>query len=1049
MKMITCKEIIPEKYSIMNLDEFDQERHMLIDEATKLIQAQNDSNLPSEKFIRALAQNEIKIYKFKNKEYVDRLDIGRMYHQEPTQKKGLTIERYFTDGKSDPLQLNEEYVERRAEIKDNDGNIVFEMNGAIFPKSWNAVQVNIVTQKYFFKPDDSQYKEKLEAKLGKPFEHDIRQLYGRIVRYIGDEGEKQGYFATKEDKGTFIDELIRLMITRRIAFNSPVEFNAGIYNEYGVAGTPGMNYWRDPSTGEIFEVNEGSFLKAQNHACFINGPRDNLKSIGQHIMDEISIFSSGSGVGQNIGVLRSAGERLSGGGKSSGSQSFGKFFDATGGVIKSGGKSRRAARMMTTRYHHPDSMAFIKDKILEDYKIKILIENGFSGGMDGEAATTVAFQNSNLSVQLDDYFFQQVQNGGMIQLKAVKDGAIVGEVSADRMLKEISFGSWRIGDPGVQYESKIQEMHTVKNSGRINSSNPCSEYLSIDNTACNLVSLNVLEFSDNQGNIKTADLKHAAQVATIAATILNDSSSYPVKEIAQLSPELGNIGVGYAGVGSLLMRRGVPYNSDKGRAVVGSLTALLTGATYEYSTVMAENLGTFVQYEFNKKPMQEVMQKHKKNLDDIKWELVPDKELRDAAYNTWDNLLVRGEQYGFRNSQTTAIAPTGTIAYLLGVEDSTGIESLISLGINKNLAGGGQLEIKNKELPNALRNLGYEENKVQDILKYASENNMVEGAPWLNPEHYEVFETSLGNGEGIGTIPFGGHIRMIAAAQPFVSGAISKTCNVPETATVKDMYDNILLGYALGIKAIAMFRDNSKPTSVYFMKDKSYKKLGRGEKEDLPSQRNAQEIEFGISDQQTRAIVNYHMLVSEYFDGRPGQIAFLAFNQGSEMGAILALAGISVSKSLKRGVDLEDAISGWLGQKFEPNGMIVGHPYVKTAASILDFAAKTLLLEYKGMTEMANDPNSVDETKLRGFKNGAFDTYARMKIDEWNIEHVLADPQLGGFVKNKKKRASLSNGNGKHKASGAICKNGHIMVKTGPNCFKCSTCGDSAGGCTT
>lgn len=1030
-------------YSKSIIKTYDADRHIPVNDAFELIKAQNNDKLSLDKLISAINAKDIKVYKFKDREYLDRLDIGRIYEQKPEKKQGLTIERYFTDGITNPYDTVGPYAPRTVEIKDKDGQSIFHMDDAVFPESWSQNDANIVAQKYFFKPLKQEWRDKIKEKTGKEYEHSIVNLVERVTNFIADEGEKLGYFKTAEDKKVFADELKWLQINRRLAFNSPVQFNAGLFNEYGVEGSPGINFWRNPETGEVTEIEEGSYIKPQSHACFIKGPRDDLKSIGQHVIDEMSIFSSGSGVGQDIGKLRGAGERLSSGGKSSGSLSFLKIYDDTGGTIKSGGKSRRAARMTVMRQDHRDIMDFIRHKVKEDHKALILMQNGFSSGMDGEAYGTVTSQNTNFSVRLDDYFFEQLKNDGYIDLRNVNDNEIVDRIKAKRLLQETAFGSWRIGDPGVQYDSLIQLMHTCKNSGRINASNPCSEYLFLDDTACNLASHNLLAYSDKNGKFHVADFKQGSKITSIALDIINDISSYPVYDIAVTSPEFRNIGLGYANLGALLMRKGLAYDSDEGIYYAAALTAIMTGSAYEQSAESAKDLGTFVHYEFNKKSMLEVLGKHKSSLDNIKWVGI-DEEIKTLAYQTWDNVMNLGNLYGFRNAQATVLAPTGTISSLMGC-DTTGVELSFSLWVYKQLAGGGWIKIVNTEVPNALTNLGYNKEQVTDIVKYVEGRNTVINAPHLNPEHYKIFETAAGNEDGLGAMAFEGHVRMLGAIQPFISGAISKTCNLPESAAVADIYNAYILGHELGLKAMAVFRNNSKPISALTFGGKSYKKLGRGEKEDLPTEREAYEVEFNIDGTQI------HVLTSEYADGRPGQIAFLAFDQGSTLASLLTIAGIQASKSLKRGVDLEHTISAWKGHKAEPHGLVYGHKYVKDGASILDAAYKMLMLEYKGKTELANDPSKVDMTQLRGFKNGAFETYRKMNIDDWDFEQVINDPKLGGFSNGEAIYSSVSTDKDDKKAkpsSGVTCRTcGNIMRPTAPNCFSCTNCGDKIGGC--
>lgn len=1061
------------KYSPINRSVYDKERHIPLEESFKLIESQNDEFLSRNKLEDAIANNEVTVYWIEGQKYLDRLDIGRVYHKEPEKREGLTLERYFTTPDKDPFN-SVKCKKMDLKIEDFDTKkVIFELKDAEMPEWIDEVSAKIVAQKYFFKPAKKEWKEKLNEKIGSEYEYSLKHLNKRVADFFADEGWKLGYFKTEKDRENFRDELAFLQINGAGAFNSPIQFNSGLFNSYGIEGSLGINYWKDPKTGEVKKVLNGEYIHPQLHACFIKGLNDDLGSIAQNVIDEIAIFASGSGIGHDIGKLRGEGEELSGGGKASGSMSFFKIYDKVAGTIKSGGKTRRAARMTTMRYTHPDIMEFIRTKVQEDKKALILMQNGFSPGMDGEAYTTVAYQNTNLTVRLDDEFFETLKKGGEIQTYKVNNGKLNQKISADRILKEIAFGSWRIGDPAVQYESKIQEMNTSKNSGRQNSTNPCSEYLFLDDTSCSLFSLRNTYFLKEDGNFDVDKFKRAMKTFTIAQNIANEAASYPVKEIAQISTEFMTVGGGYADLGSLLMRKGIPYDSSKGRAITGAITALMTGTVYETSAELAKTIGTFTHYEFNKKQMLEVISKHKKNLDDILWEEVGDEKLKSASYKSWENVLFEGEKHGFRNAQATVLAPTGTISYLMGCS-TQGIEPAMSLSIVKNLAGGGKVIIANKDIEIALNTLGYNQDQIEDISEFIGKNNTMRNAPHVKPEHYSVFDTAFGNAKGEGSIEFEGHVRMVGAAQPFISGAISKTNNLPKNATVKEIYDAYLLGHELGLKAISIFRNDSKPISAIDFGGKTYKKLKRGEKEDLPTRRNAFEWEVNIGG------TPFHILTSEYNDGRPGQITFLSYKAGSTLGAILTTTGISASKSLKRGLHLEDAIAGWEGQRFEPNGIVHGHPYIKIASSPLDFAYKLLKLEYLGDIEMAEHElqKEVKLKDLRGFHNSAFRTYQRMNFDEWNIEDVLKDPETGGFTNNKnepdnslaeliyvtdktltkaKKRESIisfssgnSNGheNEKKGLRGKTCNTcGNIMNQTSSNCFECKNCGDKVGGC--
>jgi len=1054
-------------YSKTLIRTYDKERHILLNDAYNLIESQQDPNLPVSRLREAVESGSIHVYDLSKASFtpmgdaespekegmyfLDRLDIGRVYHQPKKEKRGLTIERYFTDGETRPEDTIGELKKRHLDIIERKTQKVKWEMDAYFPDSWDDNSASIVASKYFFNPKAENWRKKLEEKIGSPHENSIVHLAKRVTNFFADEGNKLGYFASDEDREAFRDELLWLQLHRKAAFNSPVQFNAGIFNEYEIKGSYGLNYYRNAETGEVTRIIDGEYKHPQCHACFIKGPRDDLESIAQHSIDEIGVFAAGSGIGQDIGALRAEGEKLSGGGKASGPMSFFRIYDTVAGAIKSGGKSRRAARMTIMQQHHPDIEKFIKSKVEEDHKALILMRNGYSGGMDGEAYTTISYQNTNISVRLDDYFFKQLENGGSVQLMNVTDGKIVGEIPADKLLKEISFGSWRIGDPAIQYESKIQEMNTVKNSGRVKASNPCAEYLHLDDTSCNLASQNLLSFTDNVGNFDVESYKRSLRIFAIAQDIANDAASYPVRDIAEISPELRTIGQGFANLGGLLMRRGVPYDSEKGRALAGALSAILTGVTYEVSTELAENLGSFTHFEFNKKPMTEVMKKHQGSLEDIAWEHVPN-ELRTAAENSWKRVVERTQIYGHRNAQATVIAPTGTISYYMASEDSTGGEPNISLIIYKNLAGGGTLKLVNKEAANALNNLGYSDEQVKDIINYVSEEptpgiprGTVIGSPHLSPEHYRIFDASYGSPTGEGSISLEGHVRMMGVIQPFISGGISKTNNIPESATVKDAYDGFVLAHKLGVKGITIFRNNGKPISVFDFGGQKHVELKRGEKEDLPNRRLSFENEIKIDGRP------FHVIVSEYEDGRPGQITFLSYKSGSTLGALLTTSGVQASRALKRGLHLEDVADGWIGHQFEPSGLVQGHPYIKTALSPLDFAGKFLKLEYLGDVDVANDPENVDIEKLRGFQNGAILTYERMKIDDWDIDQVLDDPILGGFKEKtgKLKKFSIEKKSGSKKNSrGVPCPScGNIMIQTSSNCYECGKCAEKIGGC--
>ncbi|RMD45880.1 vitamin B12-dependent ribonucleotide reductase [Candidatus Pacearchaeota archaeon] len=1043
-------------YSPLELKEFDPTRHVSYEEALQLV---SSSGLQREKLLKAVEEGSIRVYEFKENsrcrggKYLDRIDIGRVYYVKPSRITGIKVEPYFSRGLEDPLEAAGPYKTMHLELKDTKGNVVFKMDDALFPEEWEEGDALIVAQKYFYRPNSEEQKEAVRKVTGSDYERSLADLIRRVSLFFAKRGFELGYFDSKESAENFRRELEALQIERKLAFNSPTNFNAGIYDLYGIEGSKEEVFIRGPD-GRALKVSQGEYVNPQCHACFILGLRDSLEGILENCVNEGKIFRSGSGVGSNIGALREKDALLSGGGKSSGPISFLEVFDKSAGSIKSGGKSRRAARMTVMESSHPDILDFVGLKVREDRKMLTLLQAGYSGGMEGEAASTVGMQNTNISVRMKDEDFEKALNGGKIQLRSVVDGSIVGEVDANQLLKRISFAAWRCGDPGIQYEDRIQEMHTCKNSGRQNATNPCSEYLFLDNTSCNLASLNLTRFCDGSGMFDIEAFKRAVRLSVIAQDIANNAASYPVREIAQISPEFATIGIGYANLGDLLMRRGIPYDSEKGRSLAASITALMTGEAYKASAELAKGLGPFVHFEFNRAPMLEVIRKHKGSLDDIVEFDGEIAKIKEAAEESWTDALEAGERYGYRNAQASAIAPTGTISFLMGCS-TTGIEPSYSLRAYKSLSGGGTIPITTRGVPVALKNLGYSREEIEDILEYISKNDTVVGAPHIRSEHVPVFDTAVGDGRGRGTLSFESHIRMLGAVQPFVSGAISKTNNLPQPATVKDVYEGFVLGHRLGLKALAIFRENSKPLSALSLGDKSFKKFERGEKEDLPACREAVEWEVNIGG------FPLHVVVSEYPDGRPGQLAFLAAKSGSSLKGLLDSMGILVSKALKRGVKLEDLIDSWRGQEMEPKGIVSGHPYIKTALSPLDFACKLLSLEYFGRVEEADKKDEVRLEDLRGYKNGFIKLREREKLDEWSFEDVISDPLLGGFVEeenprekgngtvvilNNKENKCLANGGGNKR--GIFCSNcGRLMKQISPNCYVCSACGDKYGGC--
>ena len=996
--------------------------------------------------------------------FYDRLDVGRAVHDYAIGKKpftptGISIDRYFTDGLSDPFNSVGAYESRNISIEDDEGQKIFSMEAEI-PVSWNENAGKVAASKYFFRPNDSDWKEKIQSVTGRTYEYSPRHLFGRVATFFGESGQKLGYFKEERDRRVFEDELKYLMINQKLAFNSPVNFNAGLHHVYGIKGSPGLNFVRDPNTGEVTKVEDGCYIHPQLHACFIKGPEDNLESILNHAVVEGGIFTNGSGVGQDLTILRAKGEPLSSGGKSSGPMSFFYIYDTVASAIKSGGKTRRAARMTTMRYWHPDIFEFMDSKVREDFKALTLMRAGFEPGFEGEAYGSVKLQNTNITIRLDKHFFDQVASNGDLELKYIKSGKVAKKVNAREMLKRLSFNTWRDGDPGVQYETPIQEYHTAKNSGLINSSNPCSEYMFLDDTSCNLASLNLLSFADDKGNFDIDGFKKAARLALIAQDIANDEGSYPDKKIAQISPEFRTVGLGYANLGALLMRKGLAYDSDEGRNFAAAITAILTGQAYKTSTEIAKSMGPFLHYEFNKSPMMDVMEKHRKSLDNVKWDSLESK-LKEASYSIWDEAINDGKIYGFRNAQATVLAPTGTIGILMGC-DTTGIEPVMGLKTKKNLAGGGSMWLPNEEIGNALHNLGiYSGEQINDILKYVSQQGVVEGSPHLNPDHYDIFDTAFTPRKNGRTISFQGHVKMLGSVQPFVSGAISKTNNLPVTATVKDIYDGFVLGHELGIKALSVFRYDSKPVSILSFGEKNpYKELKRGETRNTPL--NTLGIEQTISIGEEGKAMKFHVRTGEFSDGTVARIFIDCAKSGSSMRGALADFAISISKGLSRGVSIDDLIETYVGEEYEPKGPVMikdeltgkikPHSYIKSAKSIADFMFRMIAVEYQGRLEYAQIGENFNTSKLRGVINGAIDVYRTQHIDAWDYNNVIMNPELGGFVPKQKEEVKIANdGNHKNEAStnmGIHCsKCGGFMDVTKAGCWECPNCFEKVGGC--
>ncbi|HYK96271.1 MAG TPA: vitamin B12-dependent ribonucleotide reductase [Candidatus Dormibacteraeota bacterium] len=827
--------------------------------------------------------------------------------------KGLTWERRFTTPGIHPYdELEWEY--RTAAIASETGKTVFEQKDVEVPKAWSQLATNVVVSKYF------------RGHVGTPErEHSVRQLIDRVVNSIAAWAETQHYFATDADLKSFQAELTHLLVNQKMAFNSPVWFNVGI----------------EP--------------KPQCSACFINSVQDNMGSIMDLAKTEAMLFKFGSGAGSNLSPIRSSKERMSGGGIASGPVSFMRGYDAFAGVIKSGGKTRRAAKMVILDAGHPDVLDFIDSKMLEEKKAWALIEQGYDPSFTGEAYGSVFFQNANHSVRVTDEFMRAVEADGTWDTHAVVGGEKVDTLSARDIFRRMADAAWICGDPGIQYDTTINDWHTSANTDRIYASNPCSEYMFLNDTACNLASLNLMKFVDDEGEFQVEDYRYAARVTLTAQEILVDNASYPTPKIEENSHKFRPLGLGYANLGALLMSRGLAYDSQDGRAFAAALTAIMHGEAYRQSSVIArDHGGPFLEYDVNREPFLRVIGKHRDAAYQLDESAVP-QDVLAAARTVFDEALELGRDHGYRNAQVTVLAPTGTIAFMMDC-DTTGIEPDIALIKYKKLVGEGFLKIVNQTVPQALRKLGYGPEEVEAILAYVNEQETIEGAPGLKPEHLSVFDCAFKPVNGERSIHYMGHVRMMSAVQPFISGAISKTVNMPEAATAEEIESVYLEGWKLGLKAIAIYRDGSKrsqPLSTGKKKDEgsgeqqaliaslqrelaeSQVEAGKPHRRRLPAERTAVTHKFDIAGHEG------YITVGLYPDGQPGEIFLKMAKEGSTVSGLMDTFATTVSVALQYGVPLRDLVNKFAHVRFEPSGF-TGNSEIPIAKSIVDYIFRWL-----------------------------------------------------------------------------------------------------------
>jgi ribonucleoside-diphosphate reductase alpha chain len=830
-------------------------------------------------------------------------------------RNGLSFKRQFTREGTHPFDEVEWEVRDAVIPNYKEGGNAFEQRGVEFPKRWSQNATNIVAQKYF------------RGQIGTPQrETSVRQMIGRVADTITQWGVKDGYFASDGDARVFADELTHLLVTQKAAFNSPVWFNVGVEE------------------------------RPQCSACFILSVNDDMRSILNWYSEEGIIFKGGSGSGINLSSLRSSKENLKGGGTASGPVSFMRGADASAGTIKSGGKTRRAAKMVILNADHPDVRDFIWCKAVEERKARVLRDAGFDMDLDGKDAYSMQYQNANNSVRVSDEFMNAYLEDRDWKLRGVTSGETLETVRARDLMKEVAQAAWECADPGMQYDGIINDWHTTPASGRINASNPCSEYMHLDNSACNLASLNLMKFLDGDGNFDIAAFKHAVEVVFTAQEIIVGNSSYPTDKIERNAQAFRQLGLGYANLGALLMARGLPYDSDGGRAWAGAITALMTGWAYRTSARIAEHTGPFAGYAPNRDAMLRVMRKHRAAADSIDDELVPE-GLLQAAKTGWDEAIALGEEHGYRNAQASVLAPTGTIGLMMDC-DTTGIEPDLALVKNKKLVGGGTMQIVNQTVPRALRRLGYPDDQIKDVVAYISEHNTVVDAPYLKEEHYPVFDCAMGER----AIHYMGHVKMMASAQPFLSGAISKTVNMPEDVVVEEVEQLFVEGWRLGLKALAIYRDNCKVAQPLSAEKKKSAPAevelpGKPIRRRLPSNRPARTISFSVGDAEG------YITSGEYPDDGIGEIFLKVSKQGSTLSGVMDAFAIAVSLGLQYGVPLEAFVSKFINMRFEPSG-ITKDPDIRFASSLVDYVFRRLALEYLPADKRAGlGVQSIEERK--------------------------------------------------------------------------------------
>ncbi len=911
----------------------------------------------------------------------------------------LKIKRHFTKPDVNPLD-EVEYEKRSSVIAEPDGKVVFKLEGAEVPKNWTQLATDILVSKYFRKA----------GVPGTGHETSVKQVVFRISNTIRLAGEALGYFQSTEDADAFEMELAHMLINQKGAFNSPVWFNCGLYHQYGITGTGGNWYW-DFDTQSLQQTTS-AYARPQCSACFIQSIQDDLGSIFDLVKSEAKLFKYGSGSGTNFSALRSKYEKLAGGGTSSGLMTFLAVFDRAAGSMKSGGTTRRAAKMVCLDLDHPEILEFINWKVEEEKKVKALVAAGYSADFNGEAYLTVAGQNSNNSVRITDEFMQAYLTGGKWKTRYRTTGEVHKEYDARDIMKQICRAAWVCADPGVQFDTTINDWHTCPNTARIKASNPCSEYMFLDDSSCNLASINLMKFLNADGTFDIQSYRHACRIFLIAQEILVDFASYPTRQIAENTHNFRALGLGYANLGALLMVLGVPYDSDKGRAIAGALTAIMTGHAYCVSAELASVKGPFAGFQKNREPMLRVIRKHRDAAYKIDVRHCPP-DLLKAARDDWDNAVELGEKYGFRNAQVTVLAPTGTIGLLMDC-DTTGVEPDFSLVKYKKLAGGGYFKIINQSVPKALRRLGYTEQQVKEIQAYVLETGAMEGAPHIKEDHLAVFDCANKCGNGKRFISPMGHIRMMAAIQPFLSGSLSKTVNLPNETTVEEIEKIYVESWKLGLKAVSVYRDGCKLSQPLTAGGSAQqKKPAVADAKTLAQRRTGITVDSVVAG--NRLIIR----TSEFPDGSLAEFSIDMHKEGSPMRSLMNCIAQAVSIGLQHGVPLEKFVELFTFTRFEPSG-ITTHPNIKTSTSLVDFVFRVLGMEYLNRTDLAHVPPPAKAQKTEP---------ASQKLPAQN--HSLPN-DASSLAK------SLS-------ADAPPCPScGHFTIRSG-TCYKCINCGSTTG----